>query len=478
MLGVAMLVGIAPEMIVARARHRVRARARCTSCSASMERALGRTHAVGRGAAAAARVLVGVRVLDLGRPRDPAVHAARRPRRSTRWSPRRASRARCAALGDRARARRDDAARGPAVAAVLGAVWLGVDAVAGCRRAAGARPARDELIALGVVPRAVGAVVRVALVVLRLAVPQHVLRQGDRAVGRPEAGARRWSSNGLYYVWVWLQPDRACSTRCRSSSLGLVDGAAAHAAVRARASPARCSRVVYLPYTVSVGGDFMGLHRFIMPMFVRRGARGRARRSSGSPASCRCAGARRDRRSSPSRWSAAFAVDPARADRRASLRVGQLRQRSRHRHAGVPDRLHRGPRGDRPRDGELLSRRRLLDRRRRRRAAVLRPDARHRRVRPGLRADRARRAARSARAPATPSSAPIALLAAYDPTFVFSCYQIHREPAQPALPCAAFWLARGFEPVTMHIPGMREQGEYYTFLAKKARHFQCPGRVH
>jgi hypothetical protein len=30
----------------------------------------------------------------------------------------------------------------------------------------------------------------------------------------------------------------------------------------------------------------------------------------------------------------------------------------------------------------------------------------------------------------------------------------------------------------MHIPGMRQQGEYYTFLAKKARNFQCPGRVH
>jgi len=29
----------------------------------------------------------------------------------------------------------------------------------------------------------------------------------------------------------------------------------------------------------------------------------------------------------------------------------------------------------------------------------------------------------------------------------------------------------------MHIPGMQQSGEYYTFLAKKARDFQCPGRV-
>jgi hypothetical protein len=69
------------------------------------------------------------------------------------------------------------------------------------------------------------------------------------------------------------------------------------------------------------------------------------------------------------------------------------------------------------------------------------------------------------------------LLAKYDPTFVFSCYRLHRTAAQPQLPCAGFWLARGFEEVTMHVPGLREQGEYYTFLAKKDRNFQCPGRV-
>jgi hypothetical protein len=69
------------------------------------------------------------------------------------------------------------------------------------------------------------------------------------------------------------------------------------------------------------------------------------------------------------------------------------------------------------------------------------------------------------------------LLAEYDPDFVFSCYRIHKTPAQPQLGCAAGWARRGFEHVTMHIPGMREQGEYYTFLAKKSRAFSCPGRV-
>ncbi|MBA2542566.1 MAG: hypothetical protein H0V17_23185 [Deltaproteobacteria bacterium] len=69
------------------------------------------------------------------------------------------------------------------------------------------------------------------------------------------------------------------------------------------------------------------------------------------------------------------------------------------------------------------------------------------------------------------------LLAEYDPDFVFSCYRIHRTPAQPQLPCASFWLRRGFEHVTVKVAGMKEQGEYYTFLASKDRAFECPIRV-
>jgi hypothetical protein len=69
------------------------------------------------------------------------------------------------------------------------------------------------------------------------------------------------------------------------------------------------------------------------------------------------------------------------------------------------------------------------------------------------------------------------LLSSLDPTFVFSCYEIHRSPDLPRLDCAGPWLARGYEKVTMHVPGLRERGEYYTFLAKKSRAFTCPGRV-
>jgi arabinofuranosyltransferase len=70
------------------------------------------------------------------------------------------------------------------------------------------------------------------------------------------------------------------------------------------------------------------------------------------------------------------------------------------------------------------------------------------------------------------------LLASYDPTFVFSCYQIHPSEQQPPLPCAPFWKNRGYEEVTIRVPAMREKGTYYTFLAKQSRAFTCPNRVH
>lgn len=69
------------------------------------------------------------------------------------------------------------------------------------------------------------------------------------------------------------------------------------------------------------------------------------------------------------------------------------------------------------------------------------------------------------------------LLASYDPTFVFSCYEIHRTAAQPQLGCATYWRRKGFELVTMKIEGLEQRGEYYTFLVKKTRNFRCPGRV-
>ncbi len=63
----------------------------------------------------------------------------------------------------------------------------------------------------------------------------------------------------------------------------------------------------------------------------------------------------------------------------------------------------------------------------------------------------------------------------YEPTFVFSCYALHPTPAAPSLPCASYWLRHGYERVTLHIPGLLERGEYYTFLKQRTRDFTCPG---
>lgn len=72
---------------------------------------------------------------------------------------------------------------------------------------------------------------------------------------------------------------------------------------------------------------------------------------------------------------------------------------------------------------------------------------------------------------------PDPLLATYEPTFIFSCYDIHRSPKRGPLRCGSYWRRNGFEQVTLHIPGLLERGEYYTFLVRKDRNFECEGLV-
>ncbi len=73
---------------------------------------------------------------------------------------------------------------------------------------------------------------------------------------------------------------------------------------------------------------------------------------------------------------------------------------------------------------------------------------------------------------------PDKLLAEHDPDFVFSCYSLHSQANKPHWNCSpSFWTRRGYEIITLHIPGLKERGEYYTFLAKKERAFDCPGQL-
>jgi hypothetical protein len=288
---------------------------------------------------------------------------------------------------------------------------------------------------------------------------------------------RQMLDNGLYYVWVWLRQSHLVHV-LPLAVLGLV-------AVR-RGTPrlllsVACTvfSLAYLAYTVSVGGDFMGLHRFIMPMFVvaalavTLGAEWLA----GKLRPVRALG-RAGALIAPALAAllvGGFAVTQLQLTR-ASLRWGNF---DADRGIDTPAFLIAYTE-DRAAIGRAM-------------ASCFRPDdfsivggagaqpyfGRMRGVDVfGLVSDTIAHDEPRIRARAGHTKfGSDRVLAAYDPTFVFSCYQIHAKPTQPALPCAGTWLARGFEPVTMHIPGLRLQGEYYTFLARKTRDFQCPGRV-
>jgi hypothetical protein len=71
--------------------------------------------------------------------------------------------------------------------------------------------------------------------------------------------------------------------------------------------------------------------------------------------------------------------------------------------------------------------------------------------------------------------APDALLEKYKPTFLFSCYAIHKKPnPKVRLTCNdGWWAKRGYERVTLKVPGLERSGPYYTFLARKERAFRC-----
>ncbi|HLL25108.1 MAG TPA: hypothetical protein VK427_23395 [Kofleriaceae bacterium] len=277
--------------------------------------------------------------------------------------------------------------------------------------------------------------------------------------------------NGLYYIWVWLEQTRLLYA-LPLAAIGLV---AARPRTPRFVLTTGCAllAIVYIPYTISVGGDFMGLHRFIMPMFVVAAIAvvlglewivAHVRRRRDAAAAAVCVG-----------FLTAFAFTQVQLTR-TSLRWGNFgndrgidtpaflivytEDRAKIGQAMAPcfvesDFSIVGGAGAQPYFGRM----RGID--------VF-----------GLVSDRIAHEEPRIRPRAGHTKwGSDTLLASYDPTFVFSCYRIHRSAAQPQLPCAGFWLARGYEHVTMHVPGLREQGEYYTFLAKKARNFQCPGRV-
>jgi hypothetical protein len=358
---------------------------------------------------------------------------------------------------------------GPLVGAVLGAAWIGYRALG-----AGRRALRHELAA--------------AALFLGLWLPWFLWRWWYygwpfpntyyvKASGPwyPPGAARELAAqmrdNGLYYLWTWLVQARLLYA-LPLAALGLI-------AIRPRtprgvlAIACGLLALAYATYTVGVGGDFMGLHRFIMPLFVAAALAvvlGLERAIGWIP---------------PRRRAAAAAVACALlAGGFAWTQLGLTRRALADR---APDRGIDSPAflivytEDRAKIGRAM-------------APCLREDdfsivggagaqPYHARMRAidvfGLVSARIAHEEPRVRARAGHTKwGSDRLLAEYDPTLVLSCYDLRPDDRPPQLPCAAFWQARGYELVTLRVPGLEERGTYYSFLAKKARDFQCPGRVH
>lgn len=266
----------------------------------------------------------------------------------------------------------------------------------------------------------------------------------------PPEYSRKMLEHGLYYVGQWAWQSRALFAAplvllgaWRRPSFGTL---------------ALALTAVYLGYAVSVGGDFMGLHRFVMPLFV-------------TTALLAALGAEALSRYLPRGW----LLGPA-------LIIGFAASELPVTRAALAPTADNGI--DRPgylklyaEDRELIGK--AL-------APLLRPDdfsivggvgvqPYYGRMRAidvfGLVSeDIAHNEPPSNPRPGHQKWARPERLLSYDPTFLFHCYALHRNPGQYQL-CgeAGYFQQRGYEPVTLFVPGLRERGEYYTFLKKKAR---------
>ena len=283
---------------------------------------------------------------------------------------------------------------------------------------------------------------------------------------------RKMHAHGWHYVGRWVE-----QTRLVWTSPLLVAGVLAwpRTARFAFTSLVVVIGGVYLGYAASVGGDFMGLHRFIMPLFVLAALL------------------------------VALGVDrvaalAGRADARAPLLAGGvlglvvalgfgLDQQA------LTDRSLRTLAADQGIDTpgylKLYAHDRLLIGERLR--ACVQPDdfaiyggvgalpwtARLPGVDVfGLVSDEvAHRVPRTRDRPGHNKWAPDALLEEYRPTIILHCYDLRRDATpSPLAHCDhGYWEQRGFERLVLHVPGLRERGEYLTFLARKDRALACPG---
>jgi hypothetical protein len=266
-------------------------------------------------------------------------------------------------------------------------------------------------------------------------------------------------SMGGFYVWQWTKQVKALF------AIPFVAVAAWH---RPRfATIALLVIAEYLLYAWRVGGDFMGLHRFIMPVFVLLavlvglGLASLAERVPQIPASAAAGIA--------VAVVALFAASQVKLTR-ASIKPGSthgvdtpgyLKEYAHDRIlagkalAGkiAPDELSWvGGAGVQPYFGRLRSYDvfGLVSTDVAHKVPPTRPRAGHQKW------------------------APQEMVLATDPTFIFYCYSFHGDPSPARIQwnCGGeipFFESHGYEPATLFIPGARKGFEYYTFLKKKDR---------
>ena len=299
-------------------------------------------------------------------------------------------------------------------------------------------------------------------------------------------------TQGFYYVWVWLKQSHLVFV-LPVVCMGLL---AKRAGRRTRfGSAALCLTIVYLAYTIQVGGDFMGLHRFILPLSVVTTIAFVLGVQWGTD---RFTFLRRNKWAKISLGGAivlAFALSQARLTL-ASTRWGNW---SSERGIDTPVYLNAFARDRKaigmhmhncflPADFSIVggagaqvyaSRMRAVD------------------VFGLVSKEIAHHAPRTRPRPGHNKWASNEMLLKYQPDFVFSCYSIHANPRKPLWNCnPSFWHQRGYEPVTLHIgcsdrvhsshssswiaktPEMRQRGVYYSFWKRARRQgFSCLGHV-
>jgi hypothetical protein len=300
-----------------------------------------------------------------------------------------------------------------------------------------------------------------------------------KASGKASANyAEQMHANGRYYIWQWLNQSKILYA-APLAVLGLAL-AKPRSARFVLGSLALLVSAVYIVYTMRVGGDFMGLHRFVMPLFV-----------------IAAVGFVLGLRLLIQRLPAQFA---GKAGVVVVVIVVGLFARSQYKLTAESVRWGnwKSDRGiDTPAYLALYAHDRKLIGEQMRECFVegdfsifggVGAKPYHAKTKGidvfGLVSDVVahqvpRTRPRAGHNKWAPDSL---LLKVYKPDFVFQCYSLHSDPSKPRINCpGSFWKRNGYEQVTMHVPGLLERGEYYTFFVAGSRvesfRETCPGVV-